>query len=770
MTKIPDILENYMICGKKSENISEVYTGLIHWLDSNIENYELTISKFTVLCNFFLRHIDLDEQISPHLNFILTDIISIIYERSSKCLIFPSNCNCTVDNPFDEFTECNLEFKFWQSLRELSIKVATKCSSKEGYVIFVEIILGAVSLPIFSDNSRFKLESEDAKANENIRPLALSEKKVELPRYYRYLGLHCSLISISRMKRNKAQFITTVCSLALRKFVYDTKCDSLHVSSCIKSDSSAHKCCTIVEIQFLQYLVNVIIKLLFDCLTESKCDAEYKTQEINVFNSGSYENNINVTQHTIYSFLMKILEKIIIMDFHDIEKADNSVNSIGEQSSNQIRAFNAKLLHSNPFNSIINVLSPNENCYSMHSNSMSAIWPEIIYKICYYISYVAPHIMIDTLNNIPICIFDVESQSGDLDVTPLTLACYSYALFMILESKFPTEVNFIYPKHIISLQLKLNIIYRTISVFLTYSDCNKYGYEFSLKNGKKKDISLSYFNTFLQKNTSCYEVINGYYSLINNRLQDKAYYLFESNIHNLIECKKTVPDLFNTLFGLNWHQNIVVKQIIFSFTRIRADIDLKITSKQNFVFCKPNIYSHIFDKLTSLLLECYSYSILFDLYFNLMEFQRELFSVMNQYSNKVTIALLCKLRDFLWKEICVQEVNQIKTLINDLNRIIKFSSTYIIQFKDVDIELSQIEVATLIVLNLLKVISLSYKNNVNYLRSFVDFLLSEPKVLENYLKLIQNFFKERNDANFNQKEIINFVIDDISEILNLEWK
>lgn len=767
MAKFPELLDIYLLKDKIFDDTSPIYIEILDWLDSEKENYSFTINKLTQLCNHILSHFRSKERIESHINYISTDILSIIYYIGSKHIIFPKSCNCNVSNPFEGTNGYELEYQFWQLLCELSMEVALKCSPKEGYVVFIEVILGSISLPIFSDktDSNSKPLEESTITGEKISPLFLSEKK-NLPRFFRYLGLNYSLICISRMKRNKAQFITTVCSLVLRKFVYDIECDTLYSSNCSLKNTKVPRYCTTAKMLFLKHLVDNTINLLFDCLSESKCDAEYKNQDIGILNSESSDGNINVTQHTIYSFLMKILEHLIIIDLHDVEISNNCV----DQNKMIQSRFLSNPSISNPLDSIINIASSDISNPDIHVAN-NDIWIEIIYKLCYNISYVSPYAVIDTLNNIPICVSDIETQPGDLDVTSLTIACYSYALFAILENIYPIAVNYIYPKHIISLTLKLNIIYRTITVFLTYSDSNKLGYEIDSTIWGTHDILLSYFNVFQPKNISKkVELTGAYFTLINTRLQEKAYFLLENNIDDLIKCRYIVPGLFSTIYGLNWHQNILIKQIMYSFTRSGSEHVLA-NHFSNIMNSSVNLYSKIFDKFTTSLNECYSYTVLFSLYYNLMEFQKKLFSNQIIHSAKVIIGILNILREILWKDICNQDCNRVSTQIKDINLIVMFSSSFLTAFKNINLESSQSDKMTLIVLNFLKLILLSFENNkTKYFQDLVDCLVKEPSIIKKYISQIELAISEVANQNICRYDMVKFVIQDIEKMLEFESK
>lgn len=771
MTKFPELLESYLIKKKNVDDISPIYIEVLDWLDSEKENYSLTINKLTRLCHNILSHFRSKEQIESHINYVSTDILSIIYYIGSKHINFPENCRCNVANPFENTNGYELEYEFWKLLCELSMEVALKCSPKEGYVIFIEVILGSISLPIFSDktDSNSKTRDESTIMSEKTSPVLLSEKK-NIPRFFRYLGLNYSIICISRMKRNKAQFITTVCSLILRKFVYDIECDTLYSCNCSFKNAKVLRYCTTAKMFFLQYLVDNIIKLLFDCLEESKCDAEYKNQEIGIFNSESSDGNINVTQHTIYSFLMKILENLIIVDLHDVEISFSS-----ETNQNDVIIQNMFLSNDSISNlpySIISIASSEIlNQDTRASNNYNYIWIEIIYKLCYDISYVSPYAVIDTLNNTPICVSDIETQPGDLDVTSLSIACYSYALFAVLETRYPIAVNYIYPKSIISLTLKLNIIYRTITVFLTYSDNNKLGYEVESTTLGNHDILLSYFNVFQpNKISKKIELIGVYYALINIRLQEKAYFLLENSINDLIKCREIAPDLFSTIYGLNWHQNILIKQIMYSFTRSGSD-HVFMNHLSNIINSNlsVNLYSKIFDKFTTSLNECYSYSVLFSLYFNLMEFQKKLFSNKIIHSAKVIIGILNILRGILWKDIYNQDCNRVSIQIKDIHQMMMFSSSFLTTFKNIDLDSSQSDKMILIVLNLLKLILLSFKNNkTQYFRDIVHCLVEEPSITKKYISQIELTISEIDNQDIYRYDMVKFVIQDIEKILEFE--
>lgn len=764
--QFPQLLQIYLAKKKKLEDVSPVYIEILNWLDSEKESHNI-INKLTQLCRQMLSYFRLNEKNNSYLNYISIDILSIIYDKSSKYINFPASCHCNIDNPFNEMNGYEIEHEFWKLLRELSTEVALKCSPKEGYVIFIEVILGNISLPIFSDKtilSSEKNQEQRMTMDEKMNPSSFSEDKKILPRFYRYLGLYYSLICISRMKRNKAQFITTICSLALRKFVYDIECNSLYSCNCSSKKTEIYRYCTTAKMFFLQYLVNNIVKLLFDCLSESKSDAECKNQEIGIFNSELYEGNINVTQHTIYSFLMKVLENLIIIDLHDVEIINNSrIYSKNENYNQNINLF-SRFLTTNPLNSILNAIPydslNSEAQKNFNDNNIKLL--EIIYMLCYYISYVSPYIMIDSLNNIPICIHDVETQSGDLDVTSLTLSCYAYAVFVILETKCPIAVNYIYPKNIISLPTKLNIIYRTITTFLNYSDNKKLGYELDCTISGNRDVLLSYFNAFQPKNISKnLELTCMYYSIIFNRLQEKAYFLIDNNVYNFIKCKEMVPNSFSTIYGLNWHQNILIKQIMFSFNRNISEITPINSSLNN---TNANLYSNLFEKFTSSLNDCYPYSVLFGLYFNLMEFQKKLFSKNLIHSAKVIVGILNILRNILWKDICGQD-GDISTHIKDLNKIITFSSTFLTKFKDINLESSQSDKLVLIVLNLIKLILLKYKNGERYLKDYVKCLIEEPNVVKKYISHIKSIVSEINNPNIYQFGTVLFIIQDIEETL-----
>ncbi|OII72043.1 uncharacterized protein cubi_01376 [Cryptosporidium ubiquitum] len=773
--QFPELLQSYLIKKKKLDDLSPIYIEILDWLDSEKENYKI-INKLTRLCYHMLSYFRLNEQINPHLDYVSVDILSIIYDRSSKYINFPPSCYCNIDNPFENMNGYELEYEFWKLLCDLSMEVALKCSPKEGYVTFIEVILGSISLPILSDKAEVSSQKnkESISMNEKINPESCTEVKRHLPRFYRYLGLYYSLICISRMKRNKAQFTTTVCSLALRKFVYDIECNSLYSCNCSSKKTEIYRYCTIAKMYFLQYLVNKIIKLLFDCLSESKCDAEYKNQEIGIFNSELSEVNINVTQHTIYSFLMKVLENLIIIDLHDVEILNNSgVCSKKKNFDQNIKLFSSVLVTSSP-NSILNVILSDlfsseiqnfNNCDNNNNNNN--IWVEIIYRLCYSISYVSPYAIIDTLNNIPICVHDVETQSGDLDVTPLTLSCYSYALFVILETRYPIAVNYIYPKNMTSLSTKLNIIYRTIITFLNYSDNKKLGYEIDCTILGNQDILLSYFNAFLPKNISkSIELIGMYYTLIFDRLQEKAYFLLDNNINNFRKCREIVPGSFSTIYGLNWHQNILIKHIMFSFNRNRSEatpVNNCLNMSSN-LRTSVNLYSSLFEKFTSSLNECYPYSVLFSLYFNSMEFQQKLFSKNVIHSAKVIIGIFNILREILWEEVCNQDSN-FSTHMKDLNKLIIFSSTFLTKFKNIDLESSQSDKMVLIVLNLIKLVLLKYNNGAKYLRDIVKYLVEEPNIIKKYITHIKLIISEISNQNTCQFDTVLFVIQDIEEII-----
>ncbi|KAH8584221.1 uncharacterized protein ELE39_001724 [Cryptosporidium sp. chipmunk genotype I] len=774
MMQFPELLETYLLKKKKLEDLSPIYIELLDWLESEKENYKLIINKLIQLCHYLLSYFNPNEQISPHLNCVCTDILSIIYDRSSKYINFPDSCYCKINNPFENMNGYELEYEFWKILCDLSMCIALKCSPKEGYVIFIEVILGSISLPIFSDKAEFfskKTLEESLAMREKINPVSFSEEKKILPRFYRYLGLYYSLICISRMKRNKAQFITTVCSLVLRKLVYDIECNSLYLCNCHSKITGIYRYCTTIKMLFLQYLVDSIVQLLFDCLVESKSDAEYKNQ-VGIFNSELSEGNVNVTQHTIYSFLMKVLENLLVIDLHNVEILNNFGISSSNKNINQNIYLFSSALTNKPLESILNIISSgifaSETHTDLNNDKNKIEWVEIIYKLCYNISYVSPYSMIDTLNNIPICVHDVETQSGDLDVTPLTLSCYAYALFVILETKYPIATNYLYPKNIISLTTKLNIIYRTTTTFLTFSDSKKLGYEIDCASLRNQDILLSYFNAFQPKNISkSLELIYMYYALIFKRLQEKAYFLLDNNINNFIKCREIVPSLFNTIYGLNWHQSILAKQVIFSFNRNRSEITPmknvnKLSSKSR---KNVNLYSNLFDKFTSSLNECYHYSVLFNFYYNLMEFQKNLFSKNLINSANVIIGILNVLRGILWKDICRKGCDAL-TYFRDLNKIIMFSSTFLTKFKKVDLESSQSDKMVLIILNLIKLILLSYKNNgTRFLKDLVKFLVEEPNIIKKYILHIKSFISEIQVPNFNQFGIVLFIIQDIEEII-----
>ncbi|KAK9172956.1 hypothetical protein CmeUKMEL1_02215 [Cryptosporidium meleagridis] len=774
MMQFPELLKSYLLKKKKLEDLSPIYIEILNWLDSDSENYSLTINKLTQLSNYILSIFNSNGQINSHFNCLCTDILSIIYDRSSKYICFPSSCYCYLCNPFKNMEGYEREYEFWELLCDLSMNIALNCSPKEGYVIFIEVILGSISLPIFSDKGELssqKIREENQNMHEKINPVLFSEEKKILPRFYRYLGLYYSLICISRMKRNKAQFITSVCSLVLRKLVYDIECNSLYVCSCYPKINGIYRYCTTLKLLFLKYLVDNIIKLLLDCLTESKSDAEYKNQEIGIFNSDLSEGNINVTQHTIYSFLMKVLENILVIDLHNVEILNSSEICSSNKNFNQNTDLISNVLTNKPIESILNVISSdilNSESQKNFSNNKNE-WVEIIYKLCYNISYLSPYSMIDTLNNIPICVYDVETQSGDLDVTPLTLSCYAYALFAILEIKYPIAVNYLYPKKIISLKTKLNIIYRTTTIFLIFSDGKKLGNEISRTSLGNQDIILSYFNAFQPKNISnSIELIYKYYALIFNRLQEKAYFLLNSNINNFLNCKKSVPNLFNTINGLNWHQNILIKQVMLSFTRNKSDITQlnnlnKLNSKLRI---SMSIYSNLFDKFTRSLNKCYPYSVLFNLYFDLIEFQKDLLLKNLIQSASVIIGILDVIRGVLWKDICNKGCD-ISIYIKDINKIITFSSTFFTDFKKLNLESSQSDKMMLIVLNLIKLILLSNKNNgAKLVKDIVKYLVKEPSIIKKYIFHIKSVISEMECSNFNQFGIVNLIIEDIEEILD----
>ncbi|EAK87872.1 hypothetical protein [Cryptosporidium parvum Iowa II] len=774
MMQFPELLKSYLLKKKKLEDLSPIYVEILNWLDSDSENYSLTIKKLTQLCNYMLSNFNSNGQINSHLNYLCSDILSIIYDRSSKYICFPSSCYCNICNPFENMKGYEQEYEFWKLLRDLSMNIALKCSPKEGYIIFIEVILGSISLPIFSDKEELssqKTREESQNMYEKINPVLFSKEKKILPRFYRYLGLYYSLICISRMKRNKAQFITSVCSLVLRKLVYDIECNSLYACNCNPKMNGTHRYCTTLKMLFLKYLVDNIIKLLFDCLTESKSDAEYKDQEIGIFNSELSEGNINVTQHTIYSFLMKVLENILVIDLHNVEILNNSGIYSKNKNFNQNTGLFSSVLTNKPTESILNVISSemlDSELQKNFSNNKNE-WVEIIYKLCYNISYLSPYSMIDTLNNIPICVYDVETQSGDLDVTPLTLSCYAYALFVILEIKYPIAVNYLYPKKIISLTTKLNIIYRATTIFLIFSDGKKLGHEINRRSLGNQEILLSYFNAFQPKNISkSVELVYKYHALIFNRLQEKAYFLIDNNINNFLKCKKTAPNLFSTIYGLNWHQNILVKQAMLSFTRNISDIMQlnnlnKLSSKLRISI---SLYKNLFDKFTRSLNECYRYSVLFNLYFDLMEFQKDLLFKNLIHSANVIIGVLDVIRGILWKDICNNGCD-ISTYIKDINKIIIFSSTFFTNFKKVNLDSSQSDKMMLIVLNLIKLILLSYKNNgTRLVKDIVKYLVKEPNTIKKYIFHIKSVISEMESSNFNQFGTVHFIIEDIEEILD----
>ncbi|KAK6589781.1 hypothetical protein RS030_1177 [Cryptosporidium xiaoi] len=751
MTDIPISLRKYIEYGEKTEEVSEIYHQILSWLGSE-SNYYLAIGRLTEICNYILEHINSKANISPHLCYVSPDILSIVFDKSSKILRFPDNCYSKSENPFYKAEGYSIENKFWELFRELAIKISQKCSPKECYVIFVEIILGSVTLPITSEYNHNQNQENNDGTVKDIKLTSLSEEKCELPRFFRYLGLHCSILCISRMKRNKAQFLTTVCSLTLRKLIYDTDCNSLYTCSCTKSSP---KYCIISEIRFLEYLLNNIIQLILDCLSDNKYDAEYKSQEIGIFNSDNYENSVNVTQHTIYSFLMKTLEKLILIDVHDIEISFDNSNSKNKRLHRPKLASN---LSHNSTNSIISQILSCENPHSNHnSNTIFACWTKIIFQLCYYISNVAPQTIIDILSNIPICITDVESQPGDLDVTPLSLACYSYSLFVILEESYPNLCDKIYPRQIISLPSRLSIIFRTVTIFLIYCDTYMYGYELNHSRKKNEDILLSYFNTFLQKGI----LADSYYTkkfhiLIQNRLQEKAYYLLESNLDNLIDCKKLIPCSFQTIYGLNWHQNILIKHIFYSFTRYRDEsiLDSKINSMNE-------LYPYLFDKITCSLKKCYDYDTLFNLFYINVDFHKKL-ALKNPFSGKVTVGLISKIREIWWEEINNRKCGAI--LYMDLNRTISISLEYLLECDTLENELSKSEVL-LIVLNLIKLILLSDRKSDNgSIKQVIVSLTKESNVLENYIHKIKNYFENKSRAKL--RDTIFFIINDIENIIH----
>ncbi|KAJ1610218.1 hypothetical protein OIY81_1307 [Cryptosporidium canis] len=768
MTQFPELLESYLLSKRKLDDTLPIFIEVLDWLDSEDDNYSLTITKLTKLCSHMLQHFRIKEKVENHINYISTDILSIIYDRGSKNIKFPQSCYCCVDNPFENENGYELESEFWKLLFEFSMEVAQKCSPKEGYVTFIEAILGSITLPIFSDKTDLSSKNRKITAkHEEINSGLLSEGKKSIPRFFRYLGLHCSLVCISRMKRNKAQFITTVCSLVLRKFVYDIECDSLYSCNCHSQNVTVSRYCTTEKMFFLQYLMNNIMKLLLDCMEESKCDAEYNCHEIGIFNSESSDGNINVTQHTIYSFLMKILENLIVIDIHDIQVSGDFEIFVSERTAS---TFLSNSSNSNPLHSIINIVSSNTlNQDIQIVNNNNKIWSEIIYKLCYYISRISPYTVVDTLNNIPICITDVETQTGDLDVTSLTIACYAYALFSILEIMYPIEVNYIYPKSIISLTLKLNIIYRAITIFLIYSDVNKIGYEVDCTILGFHDPLLSYFNSFKPKKISNdFELSMIYYKLINARLQEKAYFILENSVQDMLICKRTVPNLFSTIYGLSWHQNILIKQIMYSLTRCEpkqmlSNFSSIANSKSRTCI---NLYSNIFEKFTTLLNDCYPYSVIFNIYFNLIESQKKLFFKKIINSTQVIVGVLNNIRAILWRDICNQDINRISMHKADLGKIITFSSSFLSEFKNLDYGSSQSDKVTLVVLNLLKLILLSYKKKqTKYLKDIVSYLYEEPSIIKKYISHVESVILEIHGQNDQTYDLIKFVIKDIEEIL-----
>ncbi|KAH8738932.1 hypothetical protein FG386_000798 [Cryptosporidium ryanae] len=756
MTDLPISLKKYIEDGKKTDEVFTIYRQIITWLDSD-DDYYLVIGRLTQVCSYILKHIDTKTSISNHLNYVSPDILSIVFDKSSKILRFPNNCYSKSENPFYNERCYSIESNFWELFRELSIKISQKCPPKECYVIFVEIILGSVTLPITSEPNCSGNNCENKEIVKDLKLTSLYKKSCELPRFFRYLGLHCSILCISRMKRNKAQFLATVCSLTLRKLIYDTDCNSLYICSCAESINSSPRYCIIAEIRFLEYLLNDIIHLLLDCLSDSKYDAEYKNQEIGIFNSDSHDNNINVTQHTIYSFLMKTLEKLILIDVHDIEILHDNSNTEAKESNGSKFTF---ILSHNYTNSIINKIFPYEIQNANHN--LSAIlesWITIIFKLCYYISNVSPQMIIDILSNIPICITDVESQPGDLDVTPLSLSCYSYSLFVILEQGCQNLCDKIYPKQIISLPSKLNIIFRTVTTFLIYCDSFMYGYELNHNKEKNEDILLSYFNTFLQKSILAENYyIRKFHMLIQNRLQEKAYYLLESNLNNLIYCKELIPDSFRTIYGLNWHQNILIKHVFYSFTRYRNDSILD--SKTNTM---NELYPYLFEKLIYSLKKCYDYDTLFNLFYNNVDFHRKL-ALKNHFSGKVIVGLMSKMREILWEEINTQKRGAILSV--DLNKTIAISLEYLFEYNTLENDLSQGEVL-LIVLNFIKLILLSEKKqNNDSIKQVTHFLTKESNVLKNYIEKIKKYFENKTKAKL--QDTIFFVINDIENIIYSE--
>ncbi|EEA05963.1 uncharacterized protein CMU_017150 [Cryptosporidium muris RN66] len=819
---VPDILECFISEGKRTKICpDDLYKSILEWL--LIKEYETSkdiLIKINKLCEYLLKVISSEDVISSHMSHVYPDILSIIISKSFKVIEFPNECNVPIEDPFLGLKDDIYLFRglFWRNLTDLATNIARKCSPKEGYIIFVEVILGTVSLPASIEADKHPKEFRD---NES---LFLTSDRDRLQKFYRFLGLSCALHCIARMKRNRAQFVTTVCSLALRRLICDTECT---ISKCVclnNDDLNSFKSCVTMRMTCIHYIVSHVIKILNSCLENSEYDAEYKGQH----DTGSCINvsSQSVTQSTIYAFLCRILEVVILLDIKDISIGVSDYKQMAEDEL--IESYLSKSMHhlnilSDPLskNSLKSVFDlqdceyPNANFAKNKFRCKCQIkhdWMDDIYQLCLNISQIAPVTILVTLRNMPICIFDTKTQPGDLDVTPMTLACLAYSIFVILTKSKPKLLQNICPVILISLPLRLNIIYRSISIFLTYSDPGNKINDIQIKSRKPEDFHLnindpilSYFSMYIQRE-KLIQCTNLVLSEIYERLQERAYYWIIDSAPILIECSVQYPDMFTTINGCDWHPNIVIKQILLSLTRSRynlpniKDIQTKYCINQDFnrsldakFTMNENLYSYIFDIFTNTLTHSYPWNIVFKLYFDIMSE----YKISSPLSSALIVGILSKLKLLWWKQLTNILDSEEKLLLTSdkLAEQVSLLKKYLALFFDFLFKSSITEYhdfvdsidCALIVLNLIKLILLLKKNLrvegtnksaviIEIVRCLEDEIKISKKLdlTVKYLNILEQKldsdevspYSSRN-SQLNQVSIILFLVNDIEKLMNL---